>query len=71
MQIRFHIHLNITIKKMLLDSQWLALTAQARNEQQVRMNLEVAEGQYLYIDREFSSLMYRGIKMIRIIRVEK
>jgi len=49
-------------KNLLLDSQWLASIAQARNEQQVRLNLEVAEGQYLYIDRDFSSLMYRGIK---------
>ena len=36
--------------------------AQVRNEQQVRLNLEIEEGQYLYIDRDFSSLMYRGIK---------
>ena len=49
-------------KNLLLDSQWLASIAQARNEQQVRLNLEVVEGQYLYIDRDFSSLMYRGIK---------
>jgi phage shock protein PspC (stress-responsive transcriptional regulator) len=49
-------------KNLLLDSQWLASVAQARNEQQIQLNLEVAEGQYLYIDRDFSSLMYRGIK---------
>ncbi|MDG1385642.1 MAG: PspC domain-containing protein [Flavobacteriaceae bacterium] len=49
-------------KNLLLDSQWLASIAQARNEQQVRLNLEVVEGQYLYIDRDFSYLMYRGIK---------
>jgi len=49
-------------KNLLLDNQWLASIAQARNEQQVRLNLEVVEGQYLYIDRDFSSLMYRGIK---------
>ena len=49
-------------KNLLLNSQWLASVAQARNEQQVRLNLEVAEGQHLYIDRDFSSLMYRGIK---------
>ena len=49
-------------KNLLLDSQWLASIAQARNEQQVRLNLEVVEGQYLYIDRDFSSLMYREIK---------
>ena len=49
-------------KNLLLDSQWLASIAQARNEQQVRLNLEVVEGQYLYIDRDVSSLMYRGIK---------
>ena len=49
-------------KNLLLDSQWLASIAQARNEQQVSLNLEVVEGQYLYIDRDFSSLMYRGIK---------
>lgn len=49
-------------KNLLLDSQWLASIAQARNEQQVRLNLEVVEGQYLHIDRDFSSLMYRGIK---------
>ena len=49
-------------KNLLLDSQWLASIAKARNEQQVSLNLEVVEGQYLYIDRDFSSLMYRGIK---------
>ena len=49
-------------KNLLLDSQWLASIAQARNDQQVRLNLEVVEGQYLYIDRDVSSLMYRGIK---------
>ncbi|MDB4015301.1 PspC domain-containing protein [Flavobacteriaceae bacterium] len=49
-------------KNLMLDSHWLASIAQARNEQQVRLNLEVVEGQYLYIDRDFSSLMYRGIK---------
>ena len=49
-------------KNLLLNSQWLASVAQARNEQQVRLNLEVAEGQHLYIDRDFSSLMHRGIK---------
>ena len=49
-------------KNLLLDSQWLASIAQARNDQQVRLNLEVVEGQYLYIDRDFSSLMYREIK---------
>ncbi len=49
-------------KNLLLDSQWQTSVAQARNEQQILLNLEVAEGQYLYIDRDFSSLMYRGIK---------
>ena len=49
-------------KNLLLNSQWLASVTQARNEQQVRLNLEVAEGQHLYIDRDFSSLMHRGIK---------
>ena len=49
-------------KNLLLDSQWLASVAQARNEQQVGLTLEIVEGQYLYIDRDFSSLMYRGIK---------
>ena len=49
-------------KNLLLNSQWLASVTQAKNEQQVRLNLEVAEGQHLYIDRDFSSLMHRGIK---------
>ena len=49
-------------KNLLLDSQWLASVAQARNEQQLGLTLEIVEGQYLYIDRDFSSLMYRGIK---------
>lgn len=49
-------------KNLLLDSQWLTSIEQAKNEQQIRLNLLLTEGQHLYIDRDLNSIMNRGIR---------
>jgi hypothetical protein len=49
-------------KSLLLDSNWLSSIGQSRNDQEVRLTLCIPEGQYVFIDRDLSSILNRKIK---------
>ncbi len=49
-------------KTLLLDDKWITSIKESKNEQKVKLNLSLSNGQYIFIDREFSPLMQRKIK---------
>ena len=49
-------------KTLLLDDKWITSIEESKNEQKVKLNLNLSNGQYVFIDREFSPHMQRKIK---------
>jgi hypothetical protein len=49
-------------KNLLLDDKWITSVTESRNEQKVKLNLSVSNGQYIFIDYEFGPYMQRRIK---------
>jgi phage shock protein PspC (stress-responsive transcriptional regulator) len=49
-------------KNLLLDDKWVTSVSESKNEQKIKLNLTVSNGQYIYIESEFGPYMQRKIK---------
>jgi len=49
-------------KNLLLDDKWVTSVSESKNEQKIKLNLTVSNGQYIYIEYELGPYMQRKIK---------
>ncbi len=49
-------------KNLLLNDKWVTSVSESKNEQKVKLNLTVSNGQYICIEYEFGPYMQRRIK---------